>query len=35
MERSKLSREFKLEVIKLVGAWGVAVAQAVRDINWM
>ena len=33
MERRKLSREFKLEAVKLVRERGVAVAQAARDLD--
>ena len=33
MLRRKFSREFKLEAVKLVRDWGVAVAQAARDLD--
>lgn len=33
MQRPKFSREFKLEAVKLVRDWGVAVAQAARDLD--
>ena len=33
MQRRKFSREFKLGAINLVKEWGVAVAQAARDLD--
>jgi transposase len=33
MQRRKLSREFKLEAVKLIRERGVTVAQAVRDLD--
>ena len=33
MLRRKFSREFELEAVKLVRDWGVAVAQAARDVD--
>lgn len=33
MRRRKLSRQFKLEAVRLVKDWGVAVAQAARDLD--
>ena len=33
MERRKFSREFKLEAVRLVRDWGVAMAQAARDLD--
>ncbi|MBB2199159.1 transposase [Gluconacetobacter sp. 1c LMG 22058] len=33
MTRRKFSREFKIEAVRLVTEWGVAVAQAVRDLD--
>jgi transposase len=33
MERRKLTREFKLEAVKLIKERGVSVAQAARDLG--
>lgn len=33
MQRRKFSREFKREVVKLVGHRGVTIAQAARDLD--
>lgn len=35
MERRKLTREYKLEVVRLIKERGVTVAQAVRDLGGM
>ncbi len=33
MRRRKFSHEFKLEAVRLVKDWGVAVARAARDLD--